>query len=299
MKIKDIGFIGLGIMGQPMAMRLLAAGYRLNIYARRVAATELLKQLGATVYATPQALAEVSPVIITMVSDTPDVEQVHLGDDGVVQGAKPGAVAIDMTTASPTVTRDIAQKLHQQGIDMLDAPVSGGDIGARDGTLSIMIGGDRKVFEKVLPVFKVLGENIIHVGDHGAGQVAKACNQMLVAQTIAATAEVLIFAKAMAVDPVAVRKALLGGFAGSRVLDIHGQRMLDGDHEPGFKLGLHAKDMRIVSEQLNELGITLNGTKLASKRIAEAVEYGDGELDTTVILRHILKHSGHVGDTEG
>ena len=282
-----------------MAGRLLAAGYRLNVTARRIEATETLRNQGATVYASPRLLAEVCPIIITMVSDTPDVEQVLLGDEGVVHGAKPGTVVIDMTTASPSVSRDIAQHLKQADIEMLDAPVSGGDIGARDGTLSIMVGGDRKVFETMLPLLQELGTNIVRIGGHGTGQVAKACNQILVAQTIAATAEALIFAEAMEADPAAVRQALLGGFAGSRILEVHGQRMLDGNYKPGFKLGLHAKDMRIVGEQLKALGITLSGTELASERIADAVARGDGELDTTVILRHILQQSGRDQDLQG
>ncbi len=280
---EKIGFIGTGIMGSPMAMNLIKAGYGVWVYARTPARAQTLVQAGATVCRSPKAVAECADIIITMVSDTPDVEAVVLGPEGVIAGAAPGKVLVDMSTISPSAARRIAAHLGEKGVEMLDAPVSGGDIGAREGTLSIMVGGKEDVFERVWPVFNVLGSNIVLVGDHGAGQVAKTCNQVLVAQHVQAAAEALLLARACGVDPARVRSALLGGFAASRVLEVHGQRMLAHDFAPGFKLALHRKDIRIAMDTAAEHQLRLDGTELAAARINEAVEYGYGELDTSSV----------------
>jgi 2-hydroxy-3-oxopropionate reductase len=281
---ENIGFIGLGIMGQPMAINLVKAGYPLWVYARHQVRAEPLIALGSNACKSPCEVAERSDIVITIVADTPDVEQVVLGDDGIIRGAQKGSAVVDMSTISPSATRTIAAKLAKQGVDMLDAPVSGGERGAIDGTLSIMVGGKATVFERVEPLFRVMGKNIVHIGDHGAGQVTKACNQVVIAQTMAAVGEALLLATASGVDPVKVRRALLGGFASSRVLEVHGQRMLERNFEPGFMARLHQKDMRIVLETAHELGIALPGAAQVAQYINALVGNEGGELDSSAVV---------------
>ncbi len=290
---ENVGLIGPGLMGQPMGLNLIKAGYPLWVYSRTAERTQPLRDAGATVCASPQEVGEKADIVIVIVSDTPDVEEVVLGEKGVIQGASAGKVVVDMSTISASATRKIAQTLAAKGIEMLDAPVSGGDIGARDGTLSIMVGGKPEVFERVRPLFEVMGKNIVHVGDIGAGQVAKTCNQMLVAQHVNAAAEALLLAKKCGVDPAKVREALLGGFAASRVLEVHGMRMLNRNFEPGFKARLHKKDMRIAMEIIEELGMDLPATRLATEGINKAVEEGLGESDTTSVVQ-IIEKKNHV-----
>ena len=279
----NIGYIGLGVMGHACANNLLKAGYPLWVYARRPEQMQLLVQAGAQVCNTPQALANYCDIIFTNVSDTEDVQQVILGEQGIIHGAQPGSIVIDMSTISPTVTREIATALAQKNINMLDAPVSGGSQGAIDGTLSIMVGGKESVFQQALVVLQVLGKNIVHIGDHGAGQVAKACNQVVITQTLAAIAEAFALAVASGVDTAKVRQALLGGSAGSSILEVHGQRMLTHNFKPGFKASLHQKDLRIVQQFADELAIELPGTKLASSYINALVEAGMGDEDSSAI----------------
>ena len=283
--METVAYIGLGIMGRPMALNLLRAGYTVRVWARRSESMQPLIEAGATACSSPADAASGADIIITNVSDTIDVEQVILGDSGVIEGAASGSVVVDMSTISPSVTRDIAARLAEGGVEMLDAPVSGGEKGAIDGTLSIMIGGKAAVFDRVLPVFEVLGSNVVLIGDNGAGQVTKACNQTVIAQTISAIGEAFVLATAAGVDPARVREALLGGFAGSRVLDSHGGRMLAHDFKPGFKSKLHQKDMRIVLETAHELGIALPGAALATQMINALVGSGGGEDDSCAILR--------------
>ena len=283
--METVAYIGLGIMGRPMALNLLRAGYTVRVWARRSESMQPLIEAGATACSSPADAASGADIIISNVSDTIDVEQVILGDSGVIEGAASGSVVVDMSTISPSVTRDIAARLAEGGVEMLDAPVSGGEKGAIDGTLSIMIGGKAAVFDRVLPVFEVLGSNIVLIGDNGAGQVTKACNQTVIAQTISAIGEAFVLATAAGVDPARVREALLGGFAGSRVLDSHGGRMLAHDFKPGFKSKLHQKDMRIVLETAHELGIALPGAALATQMINALVGSGGGEDDSCAILR--------------
>mgnify|MGYP001556907532 CR=1 FL=1 len=283
--MENVAYIGLGIMGRPMALNLLRASYTVRIWARRAESMQPLIEAGATACSSPADAASGAGIIITNVSDTVDVEQVILGDSGVIEGAASGSVVVDMSTISPSVTRDIAARLAKGGVEMLDAPVSGGEKGAIDGTLSIMIGGKADVYQRVLPVFEVLGSNIVLIGDNGAGQVTKACNQTVIAQTISAIGEAFVLATAAGVDPARVREALLGGFAGSRVLDSHGGRMLAHDFKPGFKSKLHQKDMRIVLETAHELGIALPGAALATQLINALVGSGGGEDDSCAILQ--------------
>jgi len=287
-----VGYIGLGLMGRPVALNLLRAGYSVAVYARREFSLLPLVAVGATAYASPQALAAACDIIFINVSDSPDVEAVVLGDQGVIQGATAGSVVVDMSTISPSVTRSIADKLSLKGVDMLDAPVSGGTIGAEAGALSVMVGGKADVFKRLLPLFEVIGENITHVGDHGAGQVAKACNQLIVAQMMAAIGEAFVLAKASGVDPGKVREALMGGFAGSRILEVHGQRMLDDDFEPGFKARLHQKDLRIVREAAAEVDLLLAGTEMVSEYVDALVDGGRGELDSAALATVLAQLNG-------
>lgn len=283
----SIGFVGLGIMGRPMALNLLQAGYHLRVHTRRIETAQPLINRGALYFDTPKQAAQEADTIITVVSDTPDVEQVVLGAQGVIHGARPGTVVVDMSTISPGATRKIAMRLRQAGVDMLDAPVSGGEQGAVEGTLSIMVGGSESVFERVRPFLECMGRHITYLGDHGAGQVAKACNQILVAQSMVAVAEAFQLATSCGVDPAKVRQALLGGFAYSKCLETHGRKMLDHDFEPGFKARLHHKDMGIALQTAAETGTQLPGSSLAAQYLNQLVESGGGELDSSAIATMI------------
>jgi 2-hydroxy-3-oxopropionate reductase len=213
------------------------------------------------------------------------VEEVILGPKGVIEGARGGSVVADMSTISPSATRAIADRLRTLNVEMLDAPVSGGDVGASKGTLSIMAGGSEAAFNRVKPLFQVMGTNVVHIGGNGAGQVCKSCNQILVGNTIAGVGEAMLLARASGVDPAKVRAALLGGFANSKVLEVHGQRMIDHDFEPGFKVRLHQKDMRIVLEAANELGLALPGAAVVAQYLNALMGQGLGEIDSSAIYR--------------
>jgi 2-hydroxy-3-oxopropionate reductase len=287
-----LGFIGLGIMGRPMALNLRRAGHALWVYGRRAETMKPLTEAGATACASPQEVAANADVSFIIVSDTPDVEQVILGDQGVIHGARPGAAVVDMSTISPAATRVFAGKLAQRGVEMLDAPVSGGEVGAINAALSIMVGGKAKTFEKVKPLFEAMGKNIVHVGDHGAGQVAKACNQIVVSLTIEGVSEALTFARRNGVDAAKVRAALMGGSAGSKILEAHGKRILDNDFKPGFTVKLHQKDLRIVIEDAHKLGIGLPGAALVAQHLNALMGSGDGELDSAAIVKVVERMSG-------
>ena len=288
----NVAFIGLGIMGRPMALNLKKAGHSVFVYGRRPESVAPLAEAGCTTCASPSEAASQADITIVMVSDTPDVETVLFGYGCVADGARPGSVVVDMSTISPTATQAFAHKLEARGIDMLDAPVSGGEIGAINATLSIMVGGKPAVFERVKPVFEVLGKNIVLVGDNGAGQVAKACNQIVVAVTIEAVAEALTFARKNGVDPAKVRDALAGGFAGSRILEVHGKRMLDNDYTPGFKTRLHQKDLNIVMQTAKELGLALPGAALVMQHLNALMGTGGGELDSAAVMKVVERESG-------
>ena len=284
-----IGYIGLGLMGRPCAMHLHNAGYQLALYARRPATLLPFEVTGATVCMTPAAVAAETDVVFVNVSDTPDVEQVVLGKDGIIEWARPDSVVIDMSTISPVKTREIAAQLKHRHIHMLDAPVSGGTSGAESASLSIMVGGNKAIFERILPLLRVMGSNIVHIGENGAGQVAKACNQIMITQTIAGVAEAFCLADAMRVDKSKIREALMGGFANSRILEEHGQRMIDENYAPGFKVGLHHKDMAMVLQTAGALGVALPGTAINAQWLSALVGQGDTELDSSALYKIVKK----------
>jgi len=287
-----VGYVGLGIMGRPMALNLLKAGFETAVYARRQESMAPLVAAGARACANPAEVAKHADVVFTNVSDTPDVEEMVLGENGILQGAAPGVIVVDMSTISPVATRAMAQKLAARGVHMIDAPVSGGETGAVNATLSIMAGGKPDIFERVRPLLEVLGKNIVLIGDNGAGQVAKACNQILTGVTVAAVAEALNFARKSGVNAAKVREALLGGFAYSRILENHGQRMLDRNFKPGFKAWMHQKDLRIVMAEAHRLGLMLPNTAATAQLFNAIVGSGMGEEDSVSVLKLLERIGG-------
>jgi 2-hydroxy-3-oxopropionate reductase len=280
-----IGFIGLGIMGKPMARNLIKAGYSLVLHNRSRAAVEELSKDGGQTARTSQEVAERSEVIITMLPDSPDVELVYMSDEGIFAGAKPGMLLVDMSTISPIVARKLAASAQERGCDMLDAPVSGGEAGAIGASLSIMIGGKTSAVERAMPIFNSLGKNIVHVGDAGAGQVTKAANQMVVGTTIAIVSEALVLAAKAGVDPAKVRQALLGGFAQSKILEAHGQKMLERNFKPGFRIRLHEKDMKIALATGFEYGVPLMVTSQVAQMMNAMNSMGHGDLDHSGLVK--------------
>jgi 2-hydroxy-3-oxopropionate reductase len=279
-----IGFIGLGIMGRPMALNLIEAGFGLVVHSRSPGPVDELVAAGAEHGTDPEDVASRSDVVITMLPDTPDVDLVLLGERGVAGAIRAGSLLIDMSTIQPLAAKGFAETFERKSVSMLDAPVSGGERGAIEGTLSIMVGGSATAFDQGRPILEVLGSNVVHVGLAGAGQVAKACNQLVVAATIQAVAEALVLAKKAGVDPAKVREALLGGFAGSKILEVHGQRMLAGDFTPGFRSVLHRKDARIVRQTAEELGSPVPMFEIAAQALERLVEVGRGELDHAALV---------------
>jgi 2-hydroxy-3-oxopropionate reductase len=282
-----IGFIGLGIMGKPMARHLLKANFPLVIHNRSGAVVEELSKEGAQPAANSQEVAQRSEVIITMLPDSPDVELVYAGERGIFAGLKSGALLIDMSSISPVVARKLAAEAEKRGCDMLDAPVSGGEAGAINAALSIMIGGKDSAVERAMPLFEKLGKNIVHVGNAGAGQVTKAANQMVVGTTIAIVSEALVLAAKAGVDPAKVRQALLGGFAQSKVLEAHGQKMLDRNFKPGFRIRLHEKDMKIALATGSEYGVPLMVTGVVGQMMTAMKGMGNGDLDHAALVKFI------------
>jgi 2-hydroxy-3-oxopropionate reductase len=277
------GFIGLGIMGRPMAANLIDAGYSLTVHNRSRDAVKELCARGATPADSPGELAARSEVVITMLPDSPDVETVVLGPGGVLEGISEGALYIDMSTIDPAVSRRIAAEMSERGVDAVDAPVSGGEPAAQEGKLSIMCGGSERAVDRARPIFDVLARTTTHIGPPGAGQVAKAANQVVVALTIQAVAEALTLARHAGVDPARVREALLGGFAQSRILDLHGQRMLDGAFDPGFKVRLHRKDLAIALRLGREVQMPLLATGQAAGLMDALLAQGAGERDHSAL----------------
>lgn len=282
-----IGFIGLGIMGKPMARNLMKAGYSLIVHNRSHAAVEELAKEGAQAAGNAKEVAARSEVVITMLPDSPDVELVYDGPRGIVAGAQAGSLLIDMSTISPVVARKLAVEADKRGLEMLDAPVSGGEAGAISATLSIMIGGKAAAFERALPIFRSLGKNIVHVGEAGAGQVAKAANQIVVGVTIAAVSEALVLAKKAGVDPAKVREVLLGGFAQSRILDVHGQKMLERNFKPGFRTRLHEKDLKIAMATGGEYGVPLMVTGVVAQMMTAMRATQRGDLDHSGLVTFV------------
>jgi 2-hydroxy-3-oxopropionate reductase len=280
----SVGFIGLGIMGRPMARHLLDAGFSLAVHSRSPGPPDELAAAGAQRCVSSADVAAGADVVITMLPDTPDVELVLFGEDGVSSRLRPGSLVIDMSTIDPLATRRFAESFRSMGAGMIDAPVSGGEKGAVDGTLSIMVGGSEDDLTRAMPLLRAMGTTIVHVGDPGAGQVAKACNQLVVASTIQAVAEALTLAERADVDPQRVREALLGGFAGSKILEIHGQRMLDRTFTPGFRSRLHLKDARIVLDTAERVGSALPAFEVAADALRRLVDGGGGELDHSALF---------------
>jgi 2-hydroxy-3-oxopropionate reductase len=287
----NIGFIGLGLMGRPMALHLAKAGHTLHLWARRPASLAPFADTGAHVHVSAAQVAQHAEVVFTMVADAPDVREVCLGADGIASGAKKGLVVVDMSTINPNAAREIGTALAARGIDFLDAPVSGGEVGAINASLTIMVGGKPDAFEKVKPLFEKLGKSITLIGASGAGQVAKACNQILTGVGVAAVAEAFNFAAKNDVDVAKVREALLGGFAYSRILENHGQRMLDRNFKPGFKAWMHQKDLRIVMEEALRLGLMLPTAAATAQLFNAIVGSGMGEEDSIAALKLLEKIS--------
>lgn len=291
----EVGFIGLGLMGRPMALNLIKAGHRVHVWSRRRESMEPLLAAGAGACDSATEVAQRAPITISMVADAPDVDQVTLGAAGVAAGARAGHIHVDMSTIAPAAAQRIAQDLGARGVTALDAPVSGGEVGAIAGTLTIMVGGDAAAYEQVLPLFAALGKSVTRIGDAGAGQVAKACNQILTGVGVAAVAEALNFATRSGVDAGKVREALLGGFAYSRILENHGQRMLDRNFRPGFKAWMHQKDMRIVMEEAHRLGLALPSAAATAQMFNAMVGSGLGEDDSVAMLKLLERMSGGDG----
>lgn len=287
--MKKIGFIGLGLMGKGMSLNLLKAGFPLTVWNRTESKMKPLLEAGAEEGGSPKDVAERSDIIIDIVTDSSDVEEVILGNEGVIYGAKPGAIVIDMSTISPLTTIRIAEKLSKKKIHMLDAPVSGGDIGAREGTLSIMVGGEPEVFQECLPVFQAMGKTITHVGGHGMGQIVKLCNQILVGLNMLAVAEAFMFASKAGVDLQKAYSAVAGGAAGSWQLTNNGSKLLRGDLEPGFKVKDYIKDLRLISETAAELKLPLLGTSLVQQMFRILDAEGLRDKGTQAIIKAVEK----------
>jgi 2-hydroxy-3-oxopropionate reductase len=285
-----IGFIGLGIMGAHMARNLLKGGHTLVVNGAHPVPDDLRER--ATVLANSTAVAEAAEIVIAMVPDTPDVANVLFADDGVAKGLAPGKLFVDMSSVSPLETRQFAERVNALGCDYLDAPVSGGEVGARDGTLTIMVGGPEAAFERARPLFALIGRNLTLVGENGAGQTCKVANQIIVALTIEAVAEALLFAARSGADPERMRQALMGGFAASRILELHGERMTRRTFDPGFRIDLHRKDLNLALDNARKLGIALPHTASAAQLFAVCAAHGGGGWDHSAMIRALELMSG-------
>jgi 2-hydroxy-3-oxopropionate reductase len=289
-----IGFIGLGVMGTPMAMHLYAAGHQLFVYTRSKVPAEIANSR-ATQCTCASGVAERADIIILMLPDTSDVEAVLFGEQGVAAGlskAKP-KIVIDMSSISPVATKTFARRIKALGSDYLDAPVSGGEVGARNATLSIMVGGDAAVFDRIRPLFELMGKNITRIGETGAGQTCKVANQIIVALNIAAVAEALVFASKAGADPAVVRQALLGGFAASRVLEVHGERMVKRTFAPGFRIALHQKDLILALEGARSLNLALPQTAGAAQLMQSCAALGHAQADHSALVMALEAMAAH------
>ncbi len=284
----NIGFIGLGIMGTPMAGHIIAAGHQLFVHTRSKV-PELIASSSATQCNTAQGVAERADFIFTMLPDTPDVERVLFGEHGVASGLTSGKVVVDMSSISPLATKQLAKKINALACDYLDAPVSGGEVGAKNATLSIMVGGPDAVFERVKPLFELMGKNITLVGENGDGQTAKVANQIIVALNIEAVAEALVFAAKAGADPAKVRQALMGGFAASRILEVHGERMIKRTFTPGFRIALHQKDLNLALSTARELGVSLPSTATAQELFNSCAAHGGDAWDHSGMVKALEK----------
>ena len=291
---ENIGFIGLGVMGKPMATHLVSAGHHLTVHNRSRGAVDELVAGGAVAAASPAEVARASDVVITMLPDTPDVERVIAGDNGVLAGLKKGAVVIDMSSVSPVATERLAKMVADKGGAMLDAPVSGGEIGAINASLSIMVGGDEATFHRMKPILDVMGnkERVVYIGRSGAGQICKICNQIAIGGALAGVSEAFALARKTGVDAARVRQALLGGFAASRVLEVHGERMLVDNYKPGFRARLYQKDLRLANEAASANGVAMPATAIVAQLVNALVASGGADLDYAALGTVLFKLSG-------
>ena len=297
--MSKIGFIGLGIMGQPMASHLLAGGHTLFVLSRSHAA-QALREQGAEPCGTAAELARRAEIVITMVPDTPQVEAVLFGEEGVASGLSAGKIVVDMSSIAPIATKQIAGRINALGCDYLDAPVSGGEVGAKAASLTIMVGGPERAFAVVKPLFELMGKNITLVGGNGDGQTTKVANQIIVALTIEAVGEALLFASKAGADPARVRQALMGGFAASRILEVHGERMVSRNFAPGFRIELHQKDLNLALSGARTLGVSLPNTASCQELFNAAVAAGGAGWDHSAMVRVLEKLACHeIGDTGG
>ena len=289
----DIGFIGLGIMGRPMAGHLQNGGHRLHLVKHRAALPAELVEGGAVECASAREVAETSEVIIVMVPDTPDVETVLFGAGGVAEGLAAGKTVVDMSSISPIETKDFARRINELGCDYLDAPVSGGEVGAKGAALTIMVGGEQATFDRVKPLFEIMGKNITLVGGNGDGQTCKVANQIIVALNIEAAAEALLFAAKAGADPAKVREALMGGFAASRILEVHGERMIKRTFDPGFRIRLHQKDLNLALSGARAMGLSLPNTATAQELFNACAANGGADWDHSAMVRALELMAGH------
>ena len=288
----NLGFIGLGIMGRPMAGHLMAAGHKLYLNTRSGVPQEMIDK-GGIACETAREVAEHADIIFIMVPDTPDVEKVLFGENGVAKGLSRGKIVVDMSTISPLATKDFARRIEELGCFYLDSPVSGGEVGAKAGTLTLMVGGREEIFERVKPLLQLMGKTITLIGGNGDGQTAKAANQIIVALNIEAVAEALLFASKAGADPAKVRQALLGGFAQSRILEVHGERMLKRTFAPGFRIELHAKDLAIVLAGARALQVPLPSTAHCQELFNASFAAGEGGLDDSALVKVLERLANH------
>ena len=288
-----IGFVGLGIMGKPMAGHLIKAGHEVSVYDLNSAPVQELSSKGASACKSNKEVAQKSEIIFIIVQDTPDVEAVLFGKDGLVEGLKPSSIVVDMSSISPIATKEFAKKLAGLKVKMLDAPVSGGQVGAENATLSIMAGGETEVFEKIKPYFQLMGKNIVHVGGNGDGQTCKVANQIIVALNIEAVSEALLFASKAGADPVKVRAALMGGFAHSRILELHGEKMLNRTFKPGFRIRLHQKDLNLALQSARSMGVSLPNTATAQELFNAVAAQGGIDLDHSAMVLALENLANH------
>ena len=289
----NLGFTGVGIMGKPMAGHLLAAGHTVNVYDVNSKPVQELVSKGAVACSSSQEVAQKSDIVFIMVPDTPDVEAALFGKNGVAEGVKAGSIVVDMSSISPIATKEFAKKLDALGVRMLDAPVSGGQVGAENATLSIMVGGQPEVFEQIKPFFEIMGKNITHIGDNGAGQTCKVANQIVVALTIEAISEALLFASKAGADPRKVREALLGGFAQSRILDLHGKRMIERNFDPGFRIRHQQKDLNLALQGARSLGLSLPNTATTQELYNALASQGGSDLDHSALVLALETLANH------
>jgi 2-hydroxy-3-oxopropionate reductase len=292
--MERVGFIGLGLMGRPMALNLLKKGFVPVVHSRSQGPVQALVAEGAASAASPAEVAERSDVVITMVPDTPDVEQVVAGPGGVLESIASGSVIVDMSTIAPAASRRLAALAAAKGVQMLDAPVSGGEIGAVNGTLSIMVGGDGAALERVRPILNAMGnpDRVVHIGPAGSGQVCKACNQICIGGALASVGEAFAIARKAGIDPAKVREALLGGFAASRVLEVHGERILNGNYVPGFKTKLYHKDFGIVMQTVHELAVSAPVSAVVQQYVSALMAAGGAEEDYSALAKAVFAASG-------